>query len=130
MSINVTTAREIRSRRRDAENVVFERLWITMDAQIRIVAGSQDGMYYRVPDFKLGLPRYDPIKVATRMKVRLRNRGFTVRGEEDVASFYVGWPRPPKPKKPADRPRHTQPSLDALASMNRQVQINKALGWD
>lgn len=127
MSINVTTAREIRSRRRDAENVVFERLWINMDAQIRIVAGTQDGMNYRVPDFKFGLPRYDPIKVATRMKVRLRNRGFTVRGNEDVATFYVGWPRPPKPKK---APVKRRTALDALASMNRQVEINKALGWD
>ena len=122
------TAREIRSRRRDAENVVFERLWVNMDAHIRIVAGTQDGTNYRVPDFKFGLPRYDPIKVATRMKVRLRNRGFTVRSNDGVATFYVGWPKPKK--TPVKQRTASRPALDTLASMNRQVEINKALGWD
>jgi len=132
MSISVETARIIRSRRRDAENVVFERLWENLDAQIRIAAGPKDDMVYRVPMYKFGLPRYDPVKVAKRMRVRLRNRGFKVSGDEDTPTMRISWKRPKKKKKepPIRKRSATTPALAALSSMRRQVEINKSLGYD
>ena len=130
MSISVETARIIRSRRRDAENVVFERLWENLDAQIRIVAESRDEMNYRVPMYKFGLPRYDPVKVAKRMRVRLRNRGFKVSGDEETPTLRVSWKRPQKKKKEPQKTSATTPALAALSSMRRQVEINKTLGYD
>ena len=132
MSISVEAARMIRGRRRDAENVVFERLWENLDTQIRIAAESRDEMNYRVPMYKFGLPRYDPVKVAKRMRVRLRNRGFKVTGDEDTPTLCISWKRPPRKKKePQKRKKSTTtPALAALSSMRRQVEINKALGYD
>ena len=129
MSITVDTARIIRNRRRDAENVVFERLWENLDAQIRIVAESRDEMNYRVPMYKFGLPRYDPVKVAKRMRVRLRNRGFKVSGDEDTPTLHISWKRPPRKKK-EQKTSVATPALAALSSMRRQVEINKSLGYD
>ena len=129
MSISVDTARIIRSRRRDAENVVFERLWGILDAHIRIVCESRDEMEYRVPMYKFGLPRYDPVKVAKRMRVRLRNRGFKVSGDEDTPSLRISWERPPRKKK-EEKHKTSTPALAALSSMRRQVEINKSLGYD
>ena len=130
MSISVDTARNIRGRRRDAENVVFERLWENLDTQIRIVAESQDEMVYRVPVFKFGLPRFDQVKVAKRMRVRLRNRGFKVSGDEDTPTIQVSWKPPPRKKKQTTSRKTTTPALEALSSMRRQVEINKSLGYN
>lgn len=133
MSISVQQARDIRNRRRMAENHVFEKLWEGLDAEIRVKALTAWSMDYRVPIFKLGLPRYDPVKVARRMRIRLRNRGFQVSDdEEETPTIRFSWkppprkPPPPKPPPPGTLP----PSLQTLSRMRRQVQINHELGWE
>lgn len=131
MSITVDTAREIRSRRRAAENVVFEKLWEKLDSQIRLVSAHADDMNYRVPMYVFGLPRYDQVKVATRMRVRLRNRGFKVTGPDDTPTISISWEKEKKKKKVAARHKGaTTPALSALSDMRRQVDINKSLGWN
>lgn len=131
MSITARDALQRSTRNRDAQNVVFEKLWQRLDAEIRLSSdGGRKELAYRVPALVWGLPHYDPIKVAKRMRVRLRNRGFRVSGEEETPTIQISWKPAPKEKKAPRAPNGPPPALDALEKMRRQVHINKSLGWE
>lgn len=128
MSITARDAQHLSVRNRDAQNVVFEKLWQRLDAEIRLSAeGGRHELFYRVPAFVFGLPRYDTAKVAKRMRVRLKNRGFQV-SDDDTATIHINWKPPPKKKKipPRNAP---PPAVSALTRMRDQVVINQQLGW-
>lgn len=129
MSITAREAQQILHKQRLTENVIFETLWRSLDSEIRLSAQSRRcELLYRVPEFRFGLPRYDPLKVAKRMRFRLRKRGFQVDGNEDTPSMRISW-KPPERKPRNPEPARRSDPLAALARMQEQIEINKSLGW-
>lgn len=136
VKFDVDKARNIRDKLRDTENALFERLWANLVNRIRIQARRSWELRYCVPTYTAGLPRYDPIMVARRLRVRLRNRGFTVdpySGENESPVVSISWRRVAPGSDPgALGPRgalassHTMRNTQSLA---RQVDINKQCGF-
>jgi len=128
---DVAEARRIRDKKRDTENAMFERIWTILENRIRIAAKNAWELTYYVPAYTPGLPRYDNVLVARRLRVRLRNRGFIVKkydGEEDAPVLFISWRR----SAPETRAATTAPqdrTLRGLQTVARQVKINEETGF-
>jgi len=128
---DVAEARRIRDKKRDTENAMFERIWTNLENRIRIAAKNSWELTYYVPAYTPGLPRYNNVLVARRLRVRLRNRGFVVEkyeGEEDSPVLFVSWRRAAPDAQPSRSPA-SDPALRGLRAIARQVRINEQTGF-
>jgi len=121
-------ARYIRNRLRNTENMLFEKLWRKLVSHIVIRARRSWEMEYYVPPFVPGLPRYNNVFIARRMRVRLRNRGFEVPsypGENDSPVMFISW----RKKKRSKDPKPALNTIRATEKMAKQLEINKKCGY-
>jgi len=130
-NFDVGDARKIRNKKRDVENAMFEYLWKMLMQKIALTAKTSWELTYCVPDKVPGLPPYDAVLVARRMRVRLRRKGFCLKqyeGDEDSPVLFVSWREEKKtPSKPAVPP--LDPSIQGLYEMARQIAINEQCGY-
>jgi len=75
-NFDVNDARTIRNKKRNVENAMFEYLWKMLMQKIVMAAKTSWELTYCVPDKLPGLPPYDPVLVARRMRLRLKGKDF------------------------------------------------------
>jgi len=130
-NFDVNDARTIRNKKRNVENAMFEYLWKMLMQKIVMAAKTSWELTYCVPDKLPGLPPYDPVLVARRMRLRLKRKGFSLKSfdeEENSPVIFISWREEKKPtSKPSAPP--VDPAMEGLYEMARQIAINEQTGY-